>query len=105
MLVMIKGKSIEDKMVSGKVYLKWTKEDIKNLYIKTEVSTILTEVDSDGIVLREIGLDEKGEIVYFSPSKKNNYGLFDNQIVEYDPHKKDIGKEEFEIRWNEITFF
>ena len=80
-------------------YLKWTQRDIENLSTSTGMEVLLTEVDSEGRVVREIGLNERQKLVHQSPTPSNPYGLFDNQVIEMANLRNDLTKEEFESLW------
>jgi len=56
-------------------------------------------VDSEGRVVREIGLNERQKLVHKSPTQSNPYGLFDNQVIETTNLRNDLTKEEFESLW------
>ena len=81
-------------------YLKWTENDITNLSQNSSLKVLLTEVDSDGNVKREVGVDENENIVHKAPTEKDNYGLFDNQPIDTASLRNDCSKEEFEELWN-----
>lgn len=73
-------------------YIKWTNDD--------SFSELLCEIDLEGFVKREIGLDDKKRIVHKAPTKIDNYGLFDNQVFDIKNLKSNITKEYFEEYWN-----
>jgi hypothetical protein len=78
-------------------YVEWTNADIDNMPFKK----LLTEIDQDGKVMREIGLNDKNEIMHKAPSEKDNYGLFDLQIIEVKNLKNDFTKEYFDSLWTQ----
>ncbi len=80
-----------------KRYISWGREDIKNLPV--EWTRVVTEIDPNGRVLREIGLNTKGEVVHRAPSANDNYGLFDQVPVDAGPDS-DATAEEFEAWWH-----
>ena len=79
-----------------KRYVSWGREEIKGLPI--EWTRVVTEIDPNGRVLREIGLNTKGEVVHRAPSPINNHGLFDQVPVDAGPDS-DATAEEFEGWW------
>jgi hypothetical protein len=80
-------------------YLKWTERDIENLSASTGLKVLLTEVDSGGRVVREIGFNERQKLVHKSPTQSNPYGLFDNQVIAIANLCNDLTKEDFESLW------
>ena len=80
-------------------YIRWTETDIERLSKRTRIHILLTEIDSDGEVRREIGLDENLNVVHRSPTEAEPYGLFDNQLIEIAGPRNDLTKEEFEKLW------
>lgn len=82
----------------------WTSADIAGLETLGIVS-VVTELDDRGCVLREIGLNSLGDIVYSSPTENGPLlrGLFDGQVIDLrsvdsvDPMRF----EEFEALWQE----
>jgi hypothetical protein len=52
--------------------------------------------DSEGRVVREIGLNERQKRIHKSPTQSNPYGLFDNQVIETANLRNDLTKEAFE---------
>jgi hypothetical protein len=84
-------------------YLKWTSIDILNLFSKSSINVLYTEVDSDGKVLREIGVDVKGIVVHKFPSDffpDGRYGFFDLQRIQTPLEENQLQKEAFEKLWN-----
>lgn len=83
-------------------YIKWTPDDIKGMEDEG-ITALYTEIDSDGNVCREIGLDNLGRIVHMCPAdsfRLGTYGLFDNQRVDISQRPSNITHEEFERLWN-----
>ncbi len=84
-------------------YLKKTNKDIINLEKETDIVLIFIEVDSKGSVCREIGFNDRGEIIHKCPSKgyvDGTYGIFDLAKFDVPNLKNDLTKEEFEELWN-----
>lgn len=80
-----------------KRYISWGREDIGDLPV--EWTRVVTEIDPNGRVLREIGLNTKGGVVHRAPSANDNYGLFDQVPVDAGPDS-DATAEEFEAWWH-----
>jgi len=60
-------------------YFKWEEKDVQGLN-RDGISCVYTEVNEDGRVVREIGIDMSGKISHKWPSsnsKFGKYGLFD----------------------------
>jgi len=69
----------------------------KNLHI------LYIEIDKNGSVLREIGLNNIGEIVHAYPSDKykyGKYGIFDLNSFDINNLKNEIDLDYFECKWN-----
>jgi hypothetical protein len=78
-------------------FLRWTKDEAD---LPPGVESVFTEVDTKGEVLREIGLDDRGERVYTRPSDHPVWGrdgVFHR--VDLPPSAKEIGEEAFEMLW------
>ena len=83
-------------------YCKWEEEDIKGLHSMAEVSSLYTESNEEGVVLREIGLNKFGKVAHRYPSSAHSlghHGIFDNQTVELSNETTKLTKEEFEALW------
>ena len=79
-------------------YLRWTEHEIENL----EFSEIITEVDPNGHVRREIGLDEAGAVVHKYPSDQHSFGergLFDLAVIETSKLESNFEALEFDRLW------
>lgn len=88
---------------SEKYYRKYTEKEIDGLEKNTSIFVIFVEIASDGMVLREVGFDNKGNVVHKCPSenyKHGTYGLFDLARVDVESRKNDLTKTEFEELWN-----
>lgn len=82
-------------------YCKWAEDEVVPLRLDDIVS-LYTEIDSEGNVLRELGLNKDGQIVHKCPSgayKYGTYGLFDNVTVAITSSRSFITKDEFERLW------
>lgn len=78
-------------------YLVWTEKHIEGLE-EMGIVRLYTEVDDEGEVHREIGIDADGRICHRSPVPGNIYGLFDNVTIE--AHGElDISHQAFEELW------
>lgn len=57
----------------------WTEHEITGLRETWGLSRILTEVDSEGKVTREIGLNEVGDVIHRHPGEPSRaaHGVFD----------------------------
>ncbi len=84
------------------LYIKWTEQDIAELSAFDKIYFLYTEIDDDGNVRKEIGIDNHGNIIHKSPSTKypyGEYGIFDNQKVAISDRKSDLSKDEFYKLW------
>jgi len=74
---------------------------IQDLEKDTGISSIYVEIDEYGVALREVGLNNLGEIVHVFPSEKyleGRYGVFDLVPFE-DSVISDVSVELFEGVW------
>jgi len=81
--------------------LLWTEGDISGLADATGLSRILTEVDDNGVVTRELGFDVEGKVIYRHPGKPTcaKYGLFD--LAKVAPSDRtEMDASEFERLWS-----
>jgi hypothetical protein len=80
-------------------YIRWTEREIHDLGKGSPLRVLLTEVNSAGRVLREIGLDSEGSVAHKAPTRRDQYGLFDNQVVDARSLQSNFGRETFEQLW------
>lgn len=83
-------------------YCKWEEEDVEGLHSFCQISSLYTESNAQGVVLREIGLDKRGKITHRYPSSSHPFGargLFDIQTVELSSRTTNLTKDEFEDLW------
>jgi len=83
-------------------YLKWSRNDIDGLEQFNGIVTLLTEINKEGIVTKEIGLDKNNKIVHKFPSRNHTYGkygIFDNQAVDIRNKNINFTKKEFDRVW------
>lgn len=84
------------------LYIKWTERDIVELSAFTKITILYTEINDDGQVNKEIGLNSDGEIIHKCPSTEypfGEYGIFDNQKVTISDLKSNFSKDEFYQFW------
>jgi hypothetical protein len=81
------------------LYLKWTKKDGDISILNLDICMLFTEVDENGRVTREIGLNNVNEVIYKCPSEMEQYGVFDLSRIEVHGKSNDISKEKFELLW------
>lgn len=81
------------------LYLKWTEQDIADLDKFYEIAVLYTALDMDGNVKKEIGINNKGEVVHRAPSKTSRYGIFENQKVILSNDQKKVTKNIFDDLW------
>jgi hypothetical protein len=64
--------------------LVWTEADISRLEDAWGVARILTEIEEDGTVTRELGLDAHGNVIHRHPGEptRAQYGFFDLARIE-----------------------
>lgn len=79
-------------------YLRWMIDKDIAGRLPDGIVELYTEVDDAGRVSREVGLDDRGNVVHRAPSSRHPYGLFDNQMIQSDGHG-DITHEAFERLW------
>jgi hypothetical protein len=83
-------------------YVKWTGLDIEGLDSIAEITVLYTEIDDNGDIIRELGMNKNGTIVHKFPShsgKYGKYGVFDGQKVIVSDLHSDISKEDFDRMW------
>ena len=83
-------------MSDGRFYIRWTEKDIRGL----KSYEILTEVDSRGLVLREIGIDSAGRVRHRAPTLSLERGFFDTQPIAAAPLRNEVPRSRFERLWN-----
>ena len=81
--------------------LEWTEADIEGLSDSWGLTRIVTEVDDDGSVTRELGFDANGNLVHRYPGepKHAKHGVFD-QANFGRSDRTDMGAEEFQRLWS-----
>ena len=82
------------------LYVKWGEHNIKGLESKDGISILYTEIDDEGTVSREIGLDSNGDVVHKAPTDRDKYGIFDIQKVDVSRYTNGIDPAEFDKLWN-----
>jgi len=83
-------------------YIEWDIDSIQNMSSISGMIKLYTEIEDDGSVCREIGINQEGIVIHKFPSdhfKQGKYGLFDNQIVEV-KETVSLDKNNFELLWN-----
>lgn len=81
-------------------YLEWDKSDIPNIESIHGLVKVLTEVDSVGSVLKEIGLTDRDDIFYKSDGVFDNYmRLFDLSVIETEGLEDDLSRDDFYKLW------
>jgi hypothetical protein len=81
--------------------LMWTGSEISGLEKAWGLACVLTEVDDEGMVTREIGFDAQGKIIHRCPGEPTvtEYGVFD--LAKIAPSRdNDMSAEEFERLWS-----
>ena len=80
--------------------LTWSEDEISGLSNAWGLSRILTEVDAEGTVLREIGFDATGNVVHRHPGgpSKASRGVFDGAAVEASATSQ-VNPTEFDRFW------
>jgi hypothetical protein len=81
--------------------LVWTETDIDGLAAGWGLSRILTEVDQQGSVTRELGYDSDGNLVHRHPgmTTRAKHGLFDVATIAL-TDQTDMSPEAFERLWS-----
>ena len=81
--------------------LEWTEADIEGLRDAWGICRVVTEVDDEGSVTRELGFDAEGSIVHRYPGEptRAKHGVFD--LAKIAPsNRADMEAEEFERLWS-----
>jgi hypothetical protein len=82
--------------------LLWSEEEIGGRRVEG-IDRVLTEVDDEGRILREIGLDTEGRVLHIAPALRGKwrYGIFDLQIIDVAtlPPRDAVPREQFEALW------
>ena len=69
------------------------------------INQLYVEVDDNGYVKREIGLNISGDVVHAYPSKKSrygNYGILDLNCFDIKSVNNELLFDDFETKWNQI---
>lgn len=85
------------------IFLRWNAIEIDGLR-ELGLAAVVTEIGPEGIVLREIGLDGAGSVVYRVPDdvSRHDRALFDGQVVDAGNFDEcdAIPGDEFERLWH-----
>jgi hypothetical protein len=84
-------------------YLRWSEEEVANLRKHRNIHLILLEVDDEGVVTREIGLNETGDIVHAFPTVEDQRGLFDMTPIDLTHVRSNLSSAEFEFHWDRLS--
>ena len=81
--------------------LVWTETDVGGLADAWGLSRILTEIDEQGSVTRELGFDVVGKLCHRHPGKPTlaSQGLFDGATISAG-HRTEVEPEQFEQAWS-----
>lgn len=80
--------------------IEWTDAEIEGLEDAWGLTRILTEIDDEGTVRRELGFDSQDNIIHRYPGEptRAEYGVFD--LAKIGPSDRtDIDVAEFELLW------
>ncbi|MCB9360223.1 MAG: hypothetical protein H6587_01700 [Flavobacteriales bacterium] len=83
-------------------YLIVSKELLDFSLFSSEITKFFIEINSEGNVVREVGLDKNGVVVHKYPSERfkyGGYGIMDLSNFDLD-FQDDLTSEEFENLWN-----
>ncbi len=83
-------------------YCKWNESNICGLNSNFGISILFTEIDDEGSVKREVGIDKSNKVVHMFPSGSFSYGvygIFNNEKVGISRLRSDISKVDFEELW------
>ena len=87
-----------------KKYLKIDMAFIDLTKVLDTIDTLLIEVNEDGTIIREVGLDSNDQIIHKYPSKDyryGRYGFFDLASISLSHDvENDISEEKFETYWH-----
>lgn len=81
--------------------LVWTEAELTGLGKAWGLSRIITEVDEQGLVTRELGFDAEGNLIHRCPGEPtvtDDYGVFDLAKIAPSDHT-DLEPEEFDRLW------
>jgi hypothetical protein len=77
-------------------YLKWTRSELATL----EMRALYTEVDEDGWVQREVGIDGDGRVQHQLTPTSTDPGWFGLARLSLFMLSSNVSKAEFEALWN-----
>lgn len=78
------------------IYLKWTSNDLATL----EIEALYTEVDEDGWVQRELGIDDGGLVTHQLVPSDSRPGWFGLARLALPMLTSNVTKAEFESLWH-----
>ena len=85
------------------LYVKWGQSELIGIE-RLDIFSVLTEIDREGNVAREVGLDSSGQVMYRAPSSEGalRRGLFDVVRVDIESAKSRdlIAQNEFDRLWD-----
>lgn len=70
-----------------------------------DLVTLLLEVDNNGTIKKELGLNVQNQIIHSFPSQKfrfGKYGIFDLNLFDLSSVEDDISREEFYNYWDKL---
>lgn len=82
------------------IYMKWTPSELATL----EVPVLYTEVDEDGWVQRELGLEADGSIAHQLVPSTSEPGWFGLARLSRPMLESNVTKAEFESLWDSALF-
>ena len=83
-------------------YLKWTEESLKGLKPQTGITLLYIEAEDNGMIRREVGVNDAGVVIHKCPSDKfkdGTYGVIDNVLEDISEYPDSTTKQEFETQW------
>ncbi len=89
--------------LARRYYIDWNLETEVEGWGELNLARLITEVREDGVVLKEIGVSNDGQITHVFPSgvsKYGNYGLWDNVKISNAFLRNDLTETEFLSIWN-----
>jgi len=86
--------------------LVWTEAELTGLGKAWGLSRIITEVDEQGLVTRELGFDADGNLIHRYPGEPtvtDDYGVFDLATIA-PSDRSDMEPDEFDCLWGRTAF-
>lgn len=83
-------------------YIEWDLVHEIDGWSELKLKRLLTEVNQEGEVMKEIGINKDGKVVHAFPDenyKFGEYGMWDNVKIQSQYLRNDLSKREFYLLW------